>query len=53
MEEILGVNPQERAKKALQESFEVVLREALEFDEANNDSKNAHAIVVRDQGFRP
>lgn len=52
LEEVPGVNAQERTEKALLESLKIVLREALEFDELEGN-KSSHSAVVRDQGLRP
>ena len=52
LEEVPGVNAQERTEKVLLESLKIVLREALEFDELEGN-KSSHSAVVRDQGLRP
>ena len=48
LEGVPGVNAQERTKKALLVSLEVVLKEALEFNELDGKSKSFYSIVVRD-----
>ena len=47
LDEVPGVNAQERTKKALLASLEVVLKEALEFNELDGKSKSFYSIVVR------
>ena len=46
-DEVPGVNAQERTRAELLESLEVVLKEALEFNELDGKSKSFYSIVVR------